>query len=398
MTTAFAQEQAQQPSSAQDRQEQPHDTGNQIPVLIRLPDLATSTITVQAGSQLESDRQELASSPQVAQADGNAEREQSTTKAERVATTSELPKTAQRQEKDVPWWSEFRVPPAVIHAAVALSLVAVFIIAYMAIVGSGDKAKEIAADKNQKEMASNAGNGKASAQEDSALDFDSFVPKGPQKPAAGGTSPAKPAGDAAKQPAAQQSGGAAKQPAAKPNQPPAKKLPGAAAKQLAAKLKQSSAKKPPAGAGAAAVAAKEQASHIQQAEFESPADSSAGRPASKPPLNQVQTDRPQGFRNENLAPQNLAVNNLRENDPSKQPLISGETARAANQPTSLPPVYPMTNPASYQYPADYHERLLSPADAQDSPRSSPWSGGGAGDDQRPSTARLQPRIEPPPIR
>jgi hypothetical protein len=204
---------------------------------------------------------------------------------------------------------------------------------------------------------------------------------------------AKSQGGAAKQPA-KAPGAAAKQPAAKPNQTPANNPPAAAAaEQLAAKPDQPTAKTPPAST----VAMTEPASSIQQAEFESPAVSNAKQPVGQVSPNQVQTDRPQGFRNETTLPQNLTSNNPSVDGSAEQPLVPGEAGPAANRSATSQPDYPATNPASYQYPADYHERLLSPPGTYGSPQNSPWSGG-AGDSQRPSTARLQPRIEPPPIR
>jgi len=80
----------------------------------------------------------------------------------------------------------------------------------------------------------------------------------------------------------------------------------------------------------------------------------------------------------------------------------------AGQPTAGQPRYPATDPGTFQYPADYHERLRSRAGGPEArineassegpllnaPRTSEASVYG----WQPNTARLQPRIEPPPVR
>jgi hypothetical protein len=70
--------------------------------------------------------------------------------------------------------------------------------------------------------------------------------------------------------------------------------------------------------------------------------------------------------------------------------------------------YPETNPATFQYPVDYHLRLPSqtriPARETDEMGTGgplfngPMAGGAAANGWQPNTARLQPRLEPPPIR
>lgn len=89
---------------------------------------------------------------------------------------------------------------------------------------------------------------------------------------------------------------------------------------------------------------------------------------------------------------------------SDLPLIGGadrETPAARHR-------YPVTDPATFQYPADYHERLFNRTSriadrtnepgAGDSLRSGPKTGGASVYGWQPNTARLQPRIEPPPVR
>jgi hypothetical protein len=70
--------------------------------------------------------------------------------------------------------------------------------------------------------------------------------------------------------------------------------------------------------------------------------------------------------------------------------------------------YPETDPTTFQYPVDYHLRLLSqpraPARGIDETGAGapnfngPLAGGAAANGWQPNTARLQPRIEPPPAR
>jgi hypothetical protein len=59
--------------------------------------------------------------------------------------------------------------------------------------------------------------------------------------------------------------------------------------------------------------------------------------------------------------------------------------------------YPTTNPATFQYPADYHLRL-APNQQPGLRQTEPSPEGGSLYQWPANTARLQPRIEPPPIR
>lgn len=60
--------------------------------------------------------------------------------------------------------------------------------------------------------------------------------------------------------------------------------------------------------------------------------------------------------------------------------------------------YPMTDPATFQYPPDYHLRLQGQARGPESLNAWPVPHGAGQSDREPITARLQPRIEPPPVR
>jgi hypothetical protein len=80
---------------------------------------------------------------------------------------------------------------------------------------------------------------------------------------------------------------------------------------------------------------------------------------------------------------------------SNSPVADGP-APDANQ-TFDSPQYPSTNPASFQYPATYHE-LLNGANSREVNRATAWPGQTDVYGQQPSTARLQPRMDAPPIR
>lgn len=68
---------------------------------------------------------------------------------------------------------------------------------------------------------------------------------------------------------------------------------------------------------------------------------------------------------------------------------SGDTGRSA---------YPVTDPATFKYPANYHERIKAGSAARPSSNSTSGTGGNSGGQWSPGTARLQPRIEAPQIR
>jgi hypothetical protein len=89
------------------------------------------------------------------------------------------------------------------------------------------------------------------------------------------------------------------------------------------------------------------------------------------------------------------------------PLIGQPAATEPVTPADLPS-YPETNPTTFQYPPDYHLRLRSqtgsPARGIDEAGTGgpyfngPTTNAAAANGWQPNTARLQPRIEPPPIR
>jgi hypothetical protein len=75
---------------------------------------------------------------------------------------------------------------------------------------------------------------------------------------------------------------------------------------------------------------------------------------------------------------------------------TGGPAPDANQ-TVDSPQYPSTNPVSFQYPATYHEHLNG-ANSREVNRATAWPGQTGVYGQQPSTARMQPRMDAPPIR
>lgn len=82
---------------------------------------------------------------------------------------------------------------------------------------------------------------------------------------------------------------------------------------------------------------------------------------------------------------------------TRSPLIAGTPAGDAGVAGDVYR-YPVTDPATFQYPPDYHVRLQG--QTRDGASPDAWAApSGAGQyDRQPSTARLQPRIEPPPTR
>ena len=99
--------------------------------------------------------------------------------------------------------------------------------------------------------------------------------------------------------------------------------------------------------------------------------------------------------------------NAAETAQANLPLISQPAATEPATPADLQS-YPETNPTTFQYPPDYHLRLRSqtgaPARGVDEMGTGgpyfngPTTNAAAANGWQPNTARLQPRIEPPPIR
>ncbi len=263
----------------------------------------------------------------------------------------------------LPSWSEFRVPRPALRGGIALGLVAVLVIAFLAISGPPPKPGPPVAQ----------GKG-APAVELPAPSTEGVPPAGPPAQvglaappaidtAAGSAASAAPAKDAAKQkedsteeaPAAAATGGGGDDNKQSPvdvapsGEPPAAPAP-APEQPEATALQQATAtaaqERPPAPASAP----------------------DAGNPPSAP----VPADTGP------LLPSEAA---------SGEPGAAGEAYR-----------YPVTNPATFQYPVDYHERLLPRVPSLGAQGVPPAPSGAGLSDRSPSTARLQPPIEPPPVR
>jgi hypothetical protein len=104
----------------------------------------------------------------------------------------------------------------------------------------------------------------------------------------------------------------------------------------------------------------------------------------------------------------LEANEPLTGGPSTDRPLTSEWPRETAATSVEPPRYPVTDPSTFQYPADYHERLQRSAgaagkkaaqvDGEGLLLNGPAAGGAAAYGGYPSTARLQPRLEPPPVR
>jgi len=254
-----------------------------------------------------------------------------------------------------PPWSAFRVPRSAFRGGIALGLVAVLVIAFLAILGPSPKpGSAVAQGESTPAVALPA----ASAENvpPAGLPAQAGLPAPPAPDtAAGAAAPAAPAKDAAKQeegsteeaPAAAATGGDDNQPssvdAAASGGPPAAPAPAP---------DQPEARAPQEQAGTAAPVS---------------APDSGNKPSAPAPAD-------------------------------TGPLLTSEPA--PGDPGSAGEVhsYPVTNPTTFQYPPDYHERLLPHARSTGTQNFQPAPSGAGLYDRSPSTARLQPPIEPPPVR
>ncbi len=265
-------------------------------------------------------------------------------------------------------WSELRLPPWAVHGGIAIGLVAVLVIAYLAIVGRSPSSETAVTDTGLESPAPSRPSGVPSAglAAPPALDFATEQDTGhktEQQPVRGASSALE------KSPAVHVGGGAEQKPAETAESPtPSLQAPQTASPQEMS-LEQPQ-KKP-----------EELAPEIPQ--------------PTTPPQDRMGTD--------------TATTATTAVDPTRQPaaapadtetnlpLTSGPTA---DGPNNLGNVYnyPVTNPATFQYPPDYHEYLRPQAADPGSQNSGPTARGVGPYDGRPSTARLQPPIDPPPMR
>jgi hypothetical protein len=70
-----------------------------------------------------------------------------------------------------------------------------------------------------------------------------------------------------------------------------------------------------------------------------------------------------------------------------QPPVEPRADRETAEPLGAP--YPTTDPATFQYPADYQDRFQPRTNTAAAPNGSPWSANRGGNVWQPSTARLQ---------
>lgn len=159
------------------------------------------------------------------------------------------------------------------------------------------------------------------------------------------------------------------------------------------------------------------AASMQQAPPSGPA-MTAAPPGSPPPPMSATAEAPPTVAGANSAEANPAHESPARANPADAianepdlPLTGAPAAAEASRPAEQH-VYPETNPATFQYPADYHLRLRSRSGTATGPGNGTQSGGpqfngpqfngpttnAAAGNWQPNTARLQPRIEPPPVR
>jgi len=266
----------------------------------------------------------------------------------------------------LPSWSEFRVPRPTLRGGIALGLVAVLVIAFLAISGPSPKPGPPVA------QGEGAPAVELPAVELPAASTEGVPPAGPSvqvglvappviDTAPGSAASAAPAKDAAKQ-----------------KEGSTEEAPAAAARGGGGDNKQSPVDAAPAGGPPAAPApAPEQpeATALQQATATAAQERTASAAASD------------------------AVNKPSAPVPADTgPLLASEAAPGEPGAAGEVVSYPVTNPATFQYPVDYHERLLRRAPSLGAQGVQPAPSGAGLYDRSPSTARLQPPIEPPPVR
>lgn len=250
-----------------------------------------------------------------------------------------------------PSWSEFRLPRWAVHGGIALGLIAVLVVAYFAIAGRSTKS-------------------------DTTLTEDRMTSPADQPPS---TVPpvvlSAPPGPVA-EPAAP--GRAGKEPEAAKQAEPAGTL-----LELQAEAAGSNLSQPPQQAAEAVgspppAAVQAQTSSTPQAVI-----------PQGPALTAAAADAPRADTPAEAPPPADAD--------SRSPLAAGAPAGEGGVAGDVPR-YPVTNPATFQYPPEYHLRLQKQTRGGASLNTGAASGGAGQDDWQPSTARLQPRIEPPPVR
>jgi hypothetical protein len=416
MTTDFARKPAD-PSAHSPGGQASGAQAVQIPVLIRLPDLTEILAAAQRRAAPHPGTPPVTPSPDTARVPSKP---QSAVGAQ-IPNSPEAPSATPapgmvdrtRSFADS-HWLDFRLPASVVRGAVAASLIAVFVVAYLLIVGGGDTSQELAGGDGVAPGEPAA----ATAGDDQPVDQPVQIDGSAASQAAPSSTALPPADDPQGEVPARQEmvkrallkQAIAKQAAAESQKPSSDTAVATGAAQPPAQYDEAQIQPLTAGPGRAeqsGFAADPAPTNIQQTEFASPAASeqplaeqAEREPAADERSGAAEDSRPAGFSNE--VPGEVASET---NEPAggtpvggfyPGPPVDQSAGRAAETLSNSAP-YPVTNPASFQYPANYHE-LLQGTLVPRANHYAPWSDGANGQAQPPSTARLQPRIDPPPLR
>jgi hypothetical protein len=385
MTTAFARRPT--PSSAaakkpKPRPEQKPSRGaadaEQVPVLIRLPDLTESAAKVETPIRRLAADSTAADLPPKLHVPEAIETQESPHEvgdsSDRTVQTLPFQKPPQERPREhrPPFWADVRIPRAATHAVIALSLIGVFVFAYLAIVGAGAKPEPATLP-----TAVDIGPG---VQPEAHLDVATSTP--PALPAEA-VDVARTSGDTIAPPAAAPATARPPAtPALEPSSPP----------EAVAQETPTEPADPPVS---------EEPATPPQPLIDAPANSTnvteTSPPPTAPPQDAGQAAAPP-LTPDPAAPTVRPTAAPPTNSTTDLPLIPDSVSPEANVESPMLPPYPVTNPATYQYPVDYHlrlERLARGPQAEWEP-SAP---GGPYEQAGPvSTARLHPPIEPPPYR
>jgi hypothetical protein len=404
MTTNSARQQAQQTPSPQEEREQPLGTDILIPVLIRLPDVSGSVASAPAASEAHIVWQNSPVPPEAAPAAGSTTAEpptesQPTATPQASSQTANGMATESAHTNEHSFWSDFSLPAPVVNAAVALSLIAVFVVAYMVIVGGGGDAKEVA---KRKPTTGDEATSRQVQPDDEVLDggVDLMMPEIPEMP---------PAPSASAQAAALSEEATPEASATPTTEPPANEnatTPSSdlddeqLARQGATDVEQTQSPSNPEATGSeqTRLAAQSEAASIQQTKFKSPAPpalAETNQPGGDSRSAEIENRWATGFSNEVPRASDDSVETARGGF-YNNPLTSNVPAADTN-PVANPPQYPSTNPVSFQYPANYHEHLIG-ATSREASRPTVWSNEASVHGQQPSTAYMRPRMDAPPVR
>jgi hypothetical protein len=359
MTTTIARQQPSTPSG-QAADSGTAGTNDPVPVLIRLPDLSealasaeTSQVSPTAERNLKFQTPLAPATPPSATAAvvhrpdeaRNTIVDASIPEQDGQSTPAKSPAMASGVAAP---WSRFPVPRPVVHTAVAVGLLGILILAYLAIVGGGDSSREVAGDKPAGIDAL-----------DSSFTHDHSTVHEDESPDAHGA-PLLPA----------------------ESQKATSSPPSAATAVELSDLE----------APAASTTDVKDKEEIEAPSFPEP-------PVENPPAAADRSlQEPEQGADEpgDVRQPGIPFGPPQEDLPEAPAAADFANSGSVDQPSAGS--YPVTNPATFQYPADYHERLGFQTEASPGQPSSPRTDGSGDYGWQPSTARLQPRIDPPPIR